>query len=96
MSLYQELLQGKHPTIFKLLKSISNSRLPKPNLLFIWEGEQVIRYIDSGKKNDALGNNDLTLKSKSFTLCSIHISSGIVQPDTKNMFGNNSEITFGK
>ena len=94
--MYQELLQGKYPIIFRLFKSIFIGTLPKPILLFIWAGEQVIRCIDSGKENDAVGNNNLILKSKSLTLCSIQISSEIVQSDTKNMFDNISQFTFGK
>ena len=64
--------------------------------MFIWDGEQVRRCINSGKENDAVGNNNLIRKSKSLTLCSIQISSEIVQSDTKNMFDNISPFTFGK
>lgn len=59
---------------------------------------QVLRYIDSGKENDALGNEDFTLETVDlvtiFSIYSKRLRDSSF--DTKNMFGNGSQTVFVK
>lgn len=52
------------PAIQKLAQGhIYHNRSPKPKLLFVWNVEQVLKYINSGKENGNLDNKDITLKA---------------------------------
>ena len=70
-----------------------NNRSPKPSL-FVWDTEQVLNYIDSSRENSALNNKDLKTVAV-VALYGIKRGSEMVQFHTKNMFGNETENTFG-
>ena len=98
MSQCQELQKGNtHSPVCGLLKSISNGRTRKPRPLFVWDVEQVLKYIDSGQVNNGFNNKDTTLKTVALVdLCMFQRGSKVFQFDTKNVFGNDTEITLVK
>lgn len=84
MSQCQELLRGNtHSPVCRLLKSISNSRPRKPRPLFVWDVEQVLKYIDSGQVNNGFNNKDTTLKTVALVdPCIFQRGSKVFQFDT--------------
>ena len=53
---------GQHSLICRLMKGISNNRIPKPRLLFVWDVQQVIDHIASMGENKTLCDKELTHK----------------------------------
>ena len=56
------ILTGRHPLVTPLMKETGNSRPPTPRYNFIWNKEQVLKYISSLPPNSKLSLNLLILE----------------------------------
>ena len=56
------IITGRHPLVTSLMKEIGNSRPPTPRYNFIWDKEQVLKYISSLPPNSKFSLKLLSLK----------------------------------
>lgn len=86
---------GKHPRVCALTSGVMNKRPPKPKLVFVWDVQQVLDYLDSFPVIHDLTDRDLILKlTMLLALCSASRGSEIQYLDTRYMARTHCSYIF--
>ena len=87
---------GQLELVCKLMKGISNNRTPGPRLLFVWDVEEVLGFIELMGPNKELNDKDLTIKTVALlSICLVKRGSEVARMDLNHMNKSKNRFIFG-